>query len=664
MKIKLGTAYYPEVWTKEEILTDAKRMKAAGVDLIRVAEFAWSHMEPREGEYQFQWLLDAVNLFGEMGIKTIMCTPSSAAPAWMCRKYPEILRVNRDKVTKSWFGVRDHTCYTSGKYREFCLKMAKKMAEVFQGNPYIAAWQIDNEPGCSRFGDCHCPDCQKKFREYVKNRYGTLENLNKKWGTTFWSGEFTSWEEIELEDRWENMATGRCLDSHRFRDDEQCEFILMQSRAIREIIPGAVIGTNNYSLRDRYKVFSGLDFAGNDVYPGKMETFPEYRFYIDTYRGVKPGVKPWILETATTPGWPRQDLMELYYWTFIGHGYDHIFYFNWNNHPGGNEKDHPSIVSPTGVPGAKYEQLKNLIAKTKALPAGEDFLPLPKAESGLIYEYDQIEIYSIGFAGRFGFSNGYTLENHIAMADNGCTPEIISNKFDFSPYKLLVMPVQPYMTETLAEKLKKYVAEGGVLLVNGRCGMFDENAKNIRNEGPQFLNDLLGLKVGENIIIAGSREVPIYDGKGEESSQVTVSGTLHGEKAEGTIAVWTGYLHPEKDTEVLLTFANGVLKGHPFLTCRKYGKGYALYYVADGVDHALLEKIILHCRTLAGITNPILPKKLDWSIRGNYLFLNNFNSFTIEIPSPWKGKNILGSCLNDGKLTIRAEESAIIELEK
>lgn len=162
----------------------------------------------------------------------------------------------------------------------------------------------------------------------------------------------------------------------------------------------------------------------------------------------------------------------------------------------------------------------------------------------------------------------------------------------------------------------------------------------------------------------GCREALQYDGKGPESSQVVVSGTLDGEKVEGTIALWTGTLIPEENTQVLLSFANGALKGLPFLTARKYGKGYALYYVADEVDTALLEKIIRHTALLAGLSLPSIPGGVDCITRGEYVFISNFNSTVQEFDSPWKGKNILGNALQDGKLRIGPLENAILEIKK
>ncbi len=664
MKIDVGTAYYPEVWTLDEIKEDALRMKKIGVTSIRIGEFAWSHMEPTEGNFTFDWLVEAINIFGKEGINTILCTPSSAAPAWMCREYPQILRVNRDQITKAWFGVRDHTCYTSQIYRDFCNRMARKMAEAVKGNPYVVGWQIDNEPGCSRFPDCFCPECQAKFRKFVKDRYKTIEEVNRVWGTTFWSGEFASFNEIELENRWENMSSSRTLDSRRFRSREQADFILLQAREIKKVIPDAKIGTNNYVLCDRYQVFDELDFTGNDMYPRYAKDYEFHRFCTDLYRGLKVGVKPWMLETNTAPDWPRHDLTQMYYWFFIGHGYDHIFYFNWNNHPAGNEKEHLTIICPTGVPCEKYEELGKMIADANALD-GEKELPLPETDAALVNDYDQSWIYALGRAGRFNFHEEWLSANHNAMLNASMTSEIVSSEVDYSRYKLLVLPMYPYMPESYAAKLEKYVENGGVLLMNGRIGMFDNWAKNIKVEGPEHLTKLAGLKVAENMPVWDTYCIPDYDGKGAESEQTVVSGTFNGKKSEGTLGFWTGTIVPDADTEILMTFSNSVLKGRPFLTCRKYGKGYVLYYVADSVNKELLQDIINYAGKLAGIKNNDLPAGIDASCRGDLLFLTNFNGHTVTFPSAWQqGENVMGEALKDGVITLEAYKNAVIRIKK
>ena len=663
MKIDIGTAYYPEAWSLDEIREDALRMKKIGVNSIRIGEFAWSHMEPVEGKFTFDWLVEAINIFGKEGINTILCTPSSAAPAWMCREYPQVLRMNRDQITKAWFGVRDHTCYTSQIYRDFCNRMARKMAEVVKDNPYVAGWQIDNEPGCSRFPDCFCPECQAKFRKFLKEKYNTIEAVNKAWGTTFWSGEFSSFNEIELENRWENMTSSRCLDTRRFRSIEQCEFILQQAREIKKIIPEAKIGTNNYVLTDRYQVFKELDFTGNDMYPRFAKDYELHRYCTDLYRGLKVGVKPWMLETNTAPDWPRHELTELYYWFFIGHGYDHIYYFNWNNHPGGNEKDHLTIICPTGVPGKKYEELGEMIRKANALD-GDKELPLPETNAALVNDYDQNYNYSLGVLERFNFTERWVEANHNAMLDASMTAEIVSSDVDYSRYKLLVLPIYPHMPPAYAAKLEKYVEDGGVLLMNGRIGMFDEWAKNIKVEGPEHLNKLAGLKVAENMPIWASAYIPEYDGKGADSIQTVVSGVLDGKKAEGTVGLWTGTIVPDADTEVLMTFSNSVLKDQPFLTCHKYGKGYVLYYVATSIDKELLHEIVAYAGKVAGIENYSLPRGLDLSRRGDLLFFTNFNDFEVKMPSAWQGENVMGDALKNGEITLPAYSNAIIRVSK
>ena len=192
--------------------------------------------------------------------------------------------------------------------------------------------------------------------------------------------------------------------------------------------------------------------------------------------------------------------------------------------------------------------------------------------------------------------------------------------------------------------------------------MFDKWAKNIKVDGPEHLNDLAGLKVGENMPIWASPSIPEYDGKGEKSLQTVVSGTLGGKKAEGTIGLWTGTIVPYADTQVLMRFCNSVLAGRPFLTCHKYGKGSVLYFVSDSVDTDLLHDIIAYAGSLAGLSDFHLPRGLDASRRGDLVFLTNFNDFQVSFSSPWTGENVMGDALQEGTITVPAYKNAILRV--
>ena len=172
MKIEIGTSYYPENWDRKRIIYDAELMQNAGLSYVRLGEFAWSHIELREGEYHLEWLEEAIQIFGEHGIRSVLCTPSAAVPAWLCKKHPSILRTGRNGE-KAYLGVRHHTCYTSKILREYIRKITIVLAEHFKDNPYVAAWQIENEPGACRFLECFCDDCQNEFRRYLREKYRT-----------------------------------------------------------------------------------------------------------------------------------------------------------------------------------------------------------------------------------------------------------------------------------------------------------------------------------------------------------------------------------------------------------------------------------------------------------------------------------------------------------
>ncbi|OQA84988.1 MAG: Beta-galactosidase BglY [Lentisphaerae bacterium ADurb.Bin242] len=659
MKVEVGTAYYPEDWDNERVEYDARLMREAGMSYVRMGEFAWSHMEPRENIFEFKWLHDAVDIFGKNGVRTILCTPSSAAPAWMCRKYPGILRMKRNGE-RAWFGVRDHTCYTSKKYRELVLKTAGKMALEFKDDPNIAGWQIDNEAGCSRFPECFCPDCQAAFREYVRDKYKTLENLNDAWRTTFWSGEFFDWDELELEANWENMGSCRTVESKRFRSREQADFILCQAEAIRKIIPDALIGTNNYCGADRYEMFSKLDFAGNDFYPKVNADMYSTLLPVVRYRGLKQGVAPWMLETPPRPGWPVRDQMRFYFWLYVGQGYNPIFYFHWNSHLSGNEKLTQTIIGASGKPGVKYEMLKKLIAEADSVLSPYPGLSLPRCECAIIQDYEADWVYAVGFPERMEARSNTFFTCFSALSGLGATPEIISPDANLAEYKLVVMPLQAHIRKDIAEKLKEFVSGGGVLIMNGSSGMFDGNGKNLPEDGPQHVREIFGMTIGENRIF-DSPKILAYDPSEEFARKnVVVSGSLDGMDAVGTAAQWTGYI-TVSSAEILLTFANSELKGRPFCTVNRYGKGYAIYFAADRIDQELCNRLVLYAAKKAGIIPVIYPAEVAVSKRDNLVFLSNFNDSAVEFKTGWKGRNLLGSSLRDGVITLPPRESAVVE---
>ena len=666
MKIQVGTAYYPESWDNARVRYDAKLMAEAGITCVRMGEFAWSHMEKEDGKFDFTFLHDAIKIFQEYKIEIVLCTPSSAAPAWLCKKHPEILRVTRTGL-KAWFGVRDHTCYTSKIYRKYLLRIVKKMAEEFKGYSNIIAWQLDNELGCSRFPECFCPECQEAYRKFLKKKYRTIANLNKLWATAFWSGEYSSWDELELEGYGENMGACRTLASAEFRSANGTDFLNIQSEVIRKIIPGAVIGTNNLIRYDRNEGFAKLDFAAEDYYPTAQTPLAESVFRTDIYRGIIPGKSPWMLETPPGPGAPLKDLTKLYFWLFAGHGYDHIFYFLWVNHPAGNEKTHKTVLTQFGAPGVQYKRLSGIIHEADEILKKYPQLPMPEPETALIYDYHASWIYYMSYVGE---ENSYIWQQrnfHEALFRTGYAPEIISSKHDFSPYKVIVLPLHAHMDKKLAEKLEEFVKAGGVILMNGRSAAYDKYSKNLTESGPEHLKELFGIDIADGLEYASQGFMPNYPSACKTPEEalaksIVAAGKLNGKKVCGTVDHWVGGVTLTR-AKALLTFQNSIYKDMPFLTVNKFGKGYALYCAADLIDKSLMQEITLYCESLAKLPKKEIPENVDISRRGNLIFISNFNDSSIDFPVPYKGKNIMGKSLQKGRIRLEARESAIVELE-
>ena len=665
MKIDVGVAYYPEEWDNNRVEYDAVLMQKAGLTHVRMGEFAWSRLEPTEGNYQFNWLLDAVRIFGEHGIRSILCTPSSAAPAWMCRKYPEILRRKRSGDI-AWFGVRDHTCYTSRKYRGLVGKIVHQMAMTFKGNPFVAGWQIDNEAGCSRFPECFCQDCQDAFREYIRGKYQTLDNLNKAWHTTFWSGDYSSWDELELEANFDNMGSCRQVESRRFRSRQQADFILFQAEIIRRAMPRTPIGTNNYSLANRYEVFDNLDFAGNDFYPNytteEMTNPVKNKYQVGLYAGLKQDVAPWIMETPPCPGWPLKDMTRFFFWLCVAYGYEKIFYFQWNNHLGGNEKAHLSVIPPFGRPTHQYEMLREMLAEAERALRPYDELPLPRSPYAIVYDYENEWIYAGGFTDRIASLHESFLTSFAALCKVGGYAEIISPEADWSRYRLLVLPCQAHVSRKVAEKLEKFVNGGGVVVMNGASGCFDGNGNNLAVPGPEGMHKLLGITIGENKPMSLTTPLAYVDSVDFASSHVVVRGELDNVQAVGTIGSWTGYISADT-AETVMRFDGSLLDGCPFCTINPFGKGFAMYYAADRIDQQLCNQIMSFAAGKAGMKTVPYPESVLVIHRGPLVFAVNFDSKQVEFPVGWHGKNLIGNALDNGKVTLPPESIALIEMD-
>ena len=262
--MRLGVCYYPEHWPESMWKDDAARMKALGIDRVRIAEFAWSRIEPAPGEYNWDWLDRAVDVLADAGLKVVMCTPTATPPKWLIDRHPDILPVGVDGRPRA-FGSRRHYDFSSPSFFEASQKICTAVAERYGKHPAVAFWQTDNEFGCHNTVVSYSPAALQRFRGWLKQRYGTIDALNTAWGTVFWSMEFRSFDEIDLPvgTVTEAHPTHR-LDYRRFASDEVVRYNRMQTEIIRAHSPQRPVAHNFMQLFtefDHYKVAADLDIA-------------------------------------------------------------------------------------------------------------------------------------------------------------------------------------------------------------------------------------------------------------------------------------------------------------------------------------------------------------------------------------------------------------------
>ena len=217
-----GGDYNPEQWLAyPEILEkDIELFKKAGINVVTMGMFSWSALEPEEGKYNLEWLSEIVERLYRNGIYTILGTPSGARPKWLAEKYPQVLRVDGQR-RRDLFGGRHNHCYTSPAYREKVWQIDKLLGEEIGNHPGVILLHISNEFG----GECHCPLCQEAFRQWLKEKYGTIEELNRRWNTIFWSHTYQSFDQVESPSpRGESMLHALNLDWKRFVTHQTADF--------------------------------------------------------------------------------------------------------------------------------------------------------------------------------------------------------------------------------------------------------------------------------------------------------------------------------------------------------------------------------------------------------------------------------------------------------
>lgn len=635
--MRFGVCYYPEHWPEARWAEDARLMRAAGIEMVRIAEFAWAQMEPAAGRYDWAWLDRAIETLAAAGHTVILGTPTAAPPAWLTRTYPEILRVDGDGRSRD-HGTRRHYCPNSPIYREQSRRIVAAMVERYGQHPAVVGWQTDNEIGGGHTARCYCDRCAAAFREWLQARYGSLDALNAAWGAVFWSQTYSDWAQIRPpSDHIDKKNPSHELDYYRFASDSFVAYQQEQVDIIRQGAPGRFVTHNFMGLYrdlDQFDLARTLDLATWDNYPtGNPERWRQllYPPGMDTRRcdpayaydvgdpiitalahALTRGLKDapfWVMEQQcgqinwgeVNPG-VRAGTPRLWAWHALAEGAEALVYFRWRATLLAQEQYHSGLLRHDGSPDVGWADQQRLLAEKTLLDAvaAQPFT----AEVALLFDFADLWALQLQpHRADFDYLR-HLYVYYQALQRMGIAVNLAEAGADLTRYKLVIAPTLHLVDAARAARLEAYVRQGGTLLLGVRSGF--KTTSNVVTDAPLpgLLRPLTGAQV------TSWQSLPLAVGWAVTTDIPDLAGAA---------TYWVETLRPE-GAAVLAQYAEGAAA----LTEHGVGDGRCLYlgwYPAGAQAAALL-------RYLAGRLNiascAVLPPGMVAARRGPYTLLLNF----------------------------------------
>lgn len=508
MSIQIGVDYYPEQWPEQMWEQDADRMKECGVKVVRMAEFAWSRMEPEEGIYDFEWLDRVVSVFADRRMQVVLCTPTCTPPLWVFEKYPEIIQVGPDGHRIA-IGIRGHRCMNNPVYRTLCEKIIRQLVSRYRDNPAVIAYQIDNELEANH---CRCQVCQDSFQNWMRRKYRNVQEVNTAYGNSVWSGEYSSFSQVKppMGDfiKWQNPSL--TLDYNRYASESTVAYLEFQRTLIHSLDPDAWITTNSWlceNMPDFYDLFQNLDMVSYDNYPTTVlpesqEELYSHAFHLDLMRGIKQQ-NFWIMEqlSGAVGSWmpmspsPEPGMIKGYALQAIAHGADTVVHFRWRTAVAGAEMYWHGILDHSDVPGRRYEEFRELCRIVDGLQEMDG--SYVKNSVALLYSSDN----EYGFKLQHQAEGMYYLEQLKSLHDGftaiGVGVDIIDESADLSAYEIVLAPTMLITHEETEKALHEFAAQGGTILLTNRSGVKDSYNKCVMQPLPEIYRELVGARVRE-----------------------------------------------------------------------------------------------------------------------------------------------------------------------
>ena len=648
--VTTGIYYYPEHWNESQWERDIARIAEMGFTFVHLAEFAWYKMEPVEGKFDFAWLDKVMALCAKYKLKVLMCTPSAATPVWMRTDHPETF-VMDGRYTRAEHGTRGLGSIVNPAYRRFVEKIVTSMASHFGKEKNILGWQLDNEPDAK---PDYSPSSQEAFRQWLKNKFKTIEALNAAWGTAFWSQWYNSFDQVIIPNTalvgWWGNNPHALLDFKRYSADAQAEFLDFEAGVLRKFISPDQFVTTNYtavSTGSDPRRTKNLDFATYTAYPnGGSDNLGDQGFrlgnskvilfaseYFKSVGGssgvmeIQPGPVNWgSYNPLLLPGTVR---VWLYHSFAAGGKLACSYRFRQINYSA--EQYHAGVIQTDGITpsqgGEEYMQFMKEIKELRQLYKPGSGMPEKLVARRTAVLWDLENYWTIDRQKQtFQWDTWNYPVKFLELAKQlGAPVDVVGPTADLSKYKFLIIPAYEMVDSPLIKKWQDYVAGGGHLIITCRTATKDRQGHFWEAGWAAPISGLIGAHVKANDMLSG-------DANGD-----VLMNSMHYRWNN-----WGDLLVPDKNTEVLATYNNQFYKGDAAVVKRKIGKGTVTYIGVD-TDGSDLEKSLLRdAYAEAGVTTEDYPPGVYVYWRDGFYIAVNYSSGDYSMTMPATARMLIG----------------------
>lgn len=606
-----GSYYYPEQWPEEQWDRDLERMASLGFEFTHFGEFAWSAFEPEEGRFDFAWLDKAVALARKHGLKVILCTPTATPPAWLTTAHPDVL-VENAAGRRLEHGGRQQASWASDRYRRYVERIVDTLARHYGDHPAVWGWQIDNEPSHYAYSYDHSENAQQAFRRWLRQKYGTIEQLNKAWGTAFWSLTYNDFDQIRIPNQTVLAGTANphaILDYKRYTADEAASFIDFQADILRRsIAPGQWITTNTmpghspvdpgrmrridfpcytrYLVNGRYAGHGDLGFRiSNPQLLGYNNDYYRSLRGVTGVMEIQPGQVNWGKFNPQ----PYPGAVRLWMYHIFAGGNRFVCHYRFRQPLRGSEQYHYGTLSPDGVSlslgGREIVQFNREIATLREHYDPKATLPkrLSRLRTAILVNPDNR--WDMEFQPQTDqWSTQQHLDKYYNMVKRcGAPADVIGEEHDFADYPVMIAPAYELVDSALVARWEQYVRSGGHLILSCRTAQKDRTGA------------LWEAKPSAPIYALAGIDDLWFDHLPKDKW-----GHLDFEGETYRWNNWGEVVNPVAGTEVWAAHSNQFYAGKAAVVHRKLGKGTVTYIGVDTDDGALERAVLRRIYGLGG----------------------------------------------------------------